>query len=109
MLSARCLIVADNIILGGNMKMVVMKDLGYKEVPIIDVTDWSEEHRAEFLIKDNVHVGKWDYDHLANYWPQSLLIDWGLDVWPEIKEEPETKPPTRQCNCCGQTIKTSLL
>jgi hypothetical protein len=66
-----------------------MKDLGYKEVPAIDVSEWTQAECDEFMIKDNLSFGDWDYDVLANEFDPVSLDDWGLDVWQEEKEEAE--------------------
>tara|TARA_R110000851_G_scaffold1761_3_gene6866 strand:+ start:734 stop:1258 length:525 start_codon:yes stop_codon:yes gene_type:complete len=81
------LIVADGLVIGGNMRLLAMKDLGYKEVYINDVTEWSQAKRDEFMIKDNSHYGSWNYDTLANEWDVLPLQDWGLDIWKEMAEE----------------------
>jgi hypothetical protein len=89
MLEVRPLVVADGVVVGGNMRLLVMKDLGYKEVPAIDVSEWTQAERDEFMIKDNLSFGDWDYDVLANEFDPVSLDDWGLDVWQEEKEEAE--------------------
>lgn len=68
------------VVLGGNMRLKALKELNYKEVPIILADEWTEEQKAEFLIKDNVGFGEWDWDNLANEWESELLNDWGLNV-----------------------------
>ena len=75
------LIVADGLVIGGNMRLLAFKDLGYREVHIIDVTTWTQAKRDEFMIRDNTHYGVWDYDALANEWDTLPLNDWGLEVW----------------------------
>ena len=74
------LIVADGLVIGGNMRLLAMKDLGYREVHIIDVTAWSQAKRDEFMIKDNTHFGSWDWDVLANEWDTEGLEEWGMDL-----------------------------
>lgn len=86
MLEVRPIVVADGIVLGGNMRLLVMKDLGYKEVPAIDVTEWTQGQRDEFMIKDNVTFGDWNYDSLANEWEGTDLDDWGLDLWQHLDD-----------------------
>ena len=81
MLNVRPLVVADGIVVGGNMRLLAMKDLGYREVPAIDVSEWNQKERDEFMIKDNVQFGAWDWDTLANEWVNVELKEWGLDVW----------------------------
>jgi ParB-like chromosome segregation protein Spo0J len=85
MLNKRPLIVFTDVdgkyvVLGGNMRLKALKELNYKEVPIIVADEWTEEQKAEFLIKDNVGFGEWDWDNLANEWDAEKLDDWGLDV-----------------------------
>lgn len=68
------------VVLGGNMRLKALKELKYKEIPIILADEWTEEQKAEFLIKDNVGFGEWDFDVLANEWDEGQLTDWGLDL-----------------------------
>jgi len=75
------------VVLGGNMRLKALKELNYKEVPIILADEWTEEQKAEFLIKDNVGFGEWDWDSLANEWDTERLDEWGLDL-PIIMDEP---------------------
>jgi DNA modification methylase len=79
----------DMIVLGGNMRLKAMKEAGWKEVPV-EVVDWSEEHQREFIIKDNVGFGEWEWDVLANEWDAEQLTDWGLDI-PDFKVEAEAE------------------
>jgi ParB-like chromosome segregation protein Spo0J len=92
MLNKRPLIVftdVDNkyVVLGGNMRLKACKEIGLKEIPIIIADEWTEEQKNEFLIKDNVGFGEWDWDSLANEWDAEKLDGWGLDV-PIIMDEP---------------------
>ena len=68
------------VVLGGNMRLKASKEVGLKELPVILADDWTEEQKAEFLIKDNVGFGEWNWDELANDWDAEKLEDWGLDV-----------------------------
>ena len=80
MLEARPIILnKDHMILGGNMRLKAAVEAGYKEVDA-EVFDWSEEKQREFIIKDNVSGGEWDWDTLANDWDAELLDEWGLDL-----------------------------
>lgn len=81
MLSVRPLVVADGYVVGGNMRLLALKELGYREVEVIDVSDWTKAQRDEFMIKDNLSFGDWDWDLLANEWDAMDLEAWGLDVW----------------------------
>ena len=75
----------EMIVLGGNMRLKAMQEAGWSEVPV-EVVDWSEEKQREFIIKDNVGFGEWDWDELANTWDADELKDWGLDVWQPEEE-----------------------
>lgn len=89
------LIIADDFVIGGNMRLLAYKDLGYREVHVIDVTAWTQAKRDEFMIKDNTHYGSWDYDMLANEWDNLPLNEWGVAVWePEEEELKEEALPT---------------
>jgi site-specific DNA-methyltransferase (adenine-specific) len=69
--------------LGGNMRLKALNELNYKEIPDNWVTladEWSIEKRKEFVIKDNVGYGEWNWDDLANEWDEENLNDWGLDL-----------------------------
>lgn len=73
----------DNIVLGGNMRLKALKELGYKEVPdewVKRAQDLSEEEQRQFIIKDNVGFGEHDWEMLANEWDVEQLEDWGLDM-----------------------------
>ena len=75
----------DMVILGGNMRFKAMKEAKWKEIPV-EVVDWDEAKQREFIIKDNVGFGEWDWDDLANNWDAEELDKWGLDV-PEFEAE----------------------
>ena len=90
MLEKRPLIIDENnVVLGGNMRLKALEHLKYKKVPVIQVTDWNEEMKKEFIIKDNVGFGEWDFDILANEWDIEKLNEWGLDF--DFKIEPEAE------------------
>ena len=68
------------VVLGGNMRLKASKELGFKELPIILADEWTEEQKQEFLIKDNVGFGEWNWDELQADWDTDQLNEWGLDV-----------------------------
>ena len=69
------------------MRLKAIKDLKIKEVPVKIVSGLTEKQKQEFIIKDNVGFGEWDWDMLANEWEAEELEDWGLDVWQNNEEE----------------------
>jgi site-specific DNA-methyltransferase (adenine-specific) len=88
MLELRPIVVnADNVVLGGNMRLKACQAAGLTEVPIILASGLTDEQQREFIIKDNVGFGEWDWDTLANEWDADLLDQWGLDVPVVEKEE----------------------
>jgi len=81
MLDIRPIVVNDDmIVLGGNMRLKACKEAGLKEVPIIKASELTAEQQREFIIKDNVGFGEWDWDMIANEWDAEQLGDWGLDL-----------------------------
>ena len=80
MLNIRPIVVNDDmVILGGNMRFKACKEAGLKEVPIIKASGLSAEKQREFLIKDNVSGGEWDFELLKD-WDALELEEWGLDI-----------------------------
>ena len=88
MLEIRPIVVnSDMIVLGGNMRLKACKEAGLKKVHIIKAEDLTEEQQREFIIKDNVSGGEWNWEQLANEWNSEDLDKWGLDV-PIFDSEP---------------------
>jgi hypothetical protein len=80
MLEIRPIVVnTDMIVLGGNMRLKACKEAGIKEVPIIIADNLTEEQQREFLIKDNVSGGEWDWT-LLQEWDAEELTEWGVDI-----------------------------
>jgi DNA modification methylase len=81
MLNLRPIVVNDDmVVLGGNMRLKACKEAGLKEIPIIKASELTEQQQKEFIVKDNVGYGEWDWSDLANNWDSEQLIDWGLDI-----------------------------
>jgi hypothetical protein len=70
----------NNIVLGGNMRLKACKEAGLKEVFIVKAENLTEQQKDEFIVKDNVGFGEWDWDMLANEWDTELLDKWALDL-----------------------------
>jgi hypothetical protein len=71
----------NNVILGGNMRYRACVQAGLKEVPVKIAKGLTEEQKEEFIVKDNVGFGEWDWDILSNEWNNEKLGEWGMDVW----------------------------
>jgi DNA modification methylase len=81
MLELRPIVVDENnIVLGGNMRLKACIEVGLKEIFIVQAAELTEEQKDEFIVKDNVGFGEWDWDLLANEWDTEKLTDWGLDL-----------------------------
>lgn len=98
MLEARPIVVNKELfILGGNMRFKACLEAGLTEVPII-VTDFTEAQEKEFIIKDNISGGEWDWDILANEWNTVKLAKWGLDlpIYSDYEEAPASEEAEEQ-------------
>lgn len=84
----------DHMILGGNMRFRAMKEAGLKEIPV-KIVDLPEDKQRQFIIKDNVSGGEWDWDIIVNEWDVDLLDSWGLDIPENVidKEVEEDESP----------------
>jgi hypothetical protein len=81
MLEMRPIVVNEhNIILGGNMRYEACKAAGLKTIPVIIAEDLTADEQRQFIIKDNVSGGEWDWEMLANEWEAEKLEEWGLDI-----------------------------
>lgn len=87
MLKLRPIVVnSDMIVLGGNMRLRACKEAGLKEVWVLKADELTEQQQREFIVKDNVGFGEWDWDLLANEWNSVELEDWGMDSWQNMDD-----------------------
>ena len=87
MLKLRPIVVnKDMVVLGGNMRLKACKEAGLKDVWILKADNLTEEQQKEFIVKDNVGFGEWDWDILANQWDSVQLEDWGMDNWQNMDD-----------------------
>ena len=87
MLKLRPIVVnKDMVVLGGNMRLKACKEAGLKDVWILKADNLTEEQQKEFIVKDNVGFGEWDWDILANEWNSVQLEDWGMDNWQNMDD-----------------------
>jgi hypothetical protein len=96
----------NNVVQGGNMRLKALKELGYKEVPetwVKQAKDFTEHELRQFIIKDNVGYGEWDFEMLANEWDSGELIEWGLDV-PDFKTDSENETDVNPKNKYGVIV-----
>jgi ParB-like chromosome segregation protein Spo0J len=84
MLSLRPMVIDENnVVLGGNMRLRALQELGFNDIDEAWVkrsSDLTEEEKKRFIIADNVAFGEWDWDTLANDWDVVDLEAWGLDI-----------------------------
>jgi hypothetical protein len=98
---ARPIICSDRtgklVIIAGNQRLRAAGIAGLSEVPVVILHGLTEEREREITIRDNVELGEWDFDILANEFDVEDLEDWGLDNFKTgIKDEKEIeqKEPT---------------
>lgn len=99
----------DNIVLGGNMRLKAAEHIGLTHLPCVRAKDLSQKEKDEFIVKDNLGYGAWDWDTMGIQYELEQLEDWGLDV-PNLEvgesEELEEEKETQQkiCGNCGEPI-----
>lgn len=109
MLKIRPLVIDEkNMVLGGNMRLKALTELGWKKVPVIRAKNLTADQKKEFIAKDNIGYGEWQWDELVKDWDVAKLSEWGLDV--PVFDEPvklqsekdlsETRS-THICPSCG--------
>jgi ParB-like chromosome segregation protein Spo0J len=109
MLELRPIVIDENnIVLGGNMRLKACIEAGLTDVPVKQAKDLTEEQKKEFIVKDNVGYGEWDWDDLANNWDAEELTDWGLDIPNftnnDIKEKEDNTINLLTCPNCGVSL-----
>ena len=81
MLNIRPIVVNDDmVVLGGNMRLKACKEAGLKELPVIIASGLTDEQQKEFIIKDNVGFGEWEWELLSKEWDVDKLDEWGLEI-----------------------------
>jgi ParB-like chromosome segregation protein Spo0J len=81
MLELRPIVIDENnVVLGGNMRLKACIEAGLTDVPVVQAKDLTDLQKKEFIVKDNVGYGEWDWEDLANSWDANLLTEWGLDI-----------------------------
>lgn len=118
MKAVREVVVDENLrILGGHQRIYALKDLGYEDVTVKQVTGWTERQKREFMIKDNTAAGEWDSDIIANEWDVAELESWGLPSFKfggpggdsENKSEASKNERTYTCPNCQETFTLAQL
>jgi len=76
-------------VLGGNQRLAAIRKLGMKDIPdewAIAATDLTPEQQKEFVLRDNVQFGDWDFEMLSAEFGEFDLGEIGVDM-PEKDEE----------------------
>jgi DNA modification methylase len=110
MLELRPIVVDENnIILGGNMRFKALKEAGHTEVSIVRANDLTAEQKDEFIVKDNVGFGEWDWDSLANEWEVDKLEEWGLDLPVDLSVQEELEAEEDEFEIPEGGIETDIV
>jgi hypothetical protein len=96
------------VILGGNMRYRACQEAGYNEVPVVVADNITKEQEREFIIKDNISGGDWDWEILANEWNETELDGWGLDIPYQQEETEEQISYNILIECTSQEEQMSL-
>ena len=109
MLNLRPIVIDENnIILGGNQRYRACIEAGLTDVPVIHANNLTEEQKKQFIVRDNVSTGDWDFELLANEWSIQDLDNWGLDIPAfannDIEEPKDNAKGGTTCPICGVTL-----
>ena len=108
MLELRPIVIDENnMVLGGNMRLKACIEAGMTDVPVIHANNLSEAQKKEFIVKDNVGYGEWEWDALANEWNIEDLDNWGLDIPAfanDIEQPKDNAIGGATCPNCGVTL-----
>lgn len=92
MLELRPLVIdEDNVVIGGNMRLRALTELGIQEVPVTKVVGLTDDQKKEFVIKDNLNYGDWNWDNISADWDMDDIGEWGLDI-PEWVFDEDVEP-----------------
>lgn len=110
MLAARPVVInEDNMIMGGNQRFKALLHLECKEVPdewIKKVSDFTPDQWQEFMIKDNVSFGQWNWDDLnTEEWNNEKLQEWGLELQNTNEDSKNSEDPKD----IGSKIETKFM
>ena len=107
MLNLRPIVIDEqNMILGGNQRYRACIEAGLIEVPVIHANNLTEQQKKQFIVRDNVSTGDWNFEILANEWEIQELDDWGLDI-PAFANDEQPKDNTKgskTCPNCGVSL-----
>jgi len=95
-------------VLGGNMRLKALQELGHTEIPddwVKSSEDLTDKEKERFIVVDNLGFGEWDFDLLANQWEMDDLIDWGVDFLPDMDPESDSDE-TEEFRAVRQIIVT---
>ena len=109
MLELRPIVIDENnMVLGGNMRLKACIEAGLTDVPVIHANNLSEAQKKEFIVKDNVGYGEWEWESLANEWNIDDLDNWGLDIPAfannDIEQPKDNAKGGTTCPNCGVTL-----
>jgi len=108
MLGLRPIVIDEkNVILGGNQRYRACIEAGLTDVPVIHANNLTEEQKKQFIVRDNVSTGDWDFDLLANEWSIQDLDNWGLDIPAfanDIEQPKDNAIGGTTCPNCGVTL-----
>jgi hypothetical protein len=112
MMELRPIVVDENyMILGGNMRLKALQNLGYKEIPdewIKRNTELTNEQKERFILTDNSNFGEWDFEILANQFDSQLIIDCGIEIPVYGSEESEETENEEIDNTYTKKIKAPI-
>jgi len=70
-------------VLGGNQRLAALRKLGKTEIPdnwVKSTDEMTDKEKREFVLRDNVQAGEWDYSVLDENFADFDLDDIGIEL-----------------------------
>ena len=107
----------DHFVLAGNMRLTAIREMKMETIPdawVRRIDGLTDDQKREYVLRDNVTFGEWDFDCLANEWDALPLVEWGIDVPDasavlavEQEEDNEAKPKLVKCPNCAEEFEVT--
>jgi ParB-like chromosome segregation protein Spo0J len=93
-------------VLGGNQRLAAIKALDMTEIPdnwVLSADKLSDKQKKEFILKDNIPLGEWDFAILETAFDEFDLGDMGIEL-PQIGDIENNAPKEQELKSVFEII-----